>query len=788
MNGTRSGTRLGLAVAILLAGCERAPEPGSAPGDRVGSEGRRAAGGGAEAPPIRFRNVESPTDFVGDEACVGCHEDAASAYRSRGMARSFHPWDRGTRVEGLPPEPLRHAASGFRYAVVEAGDGLVQEEFLVGPDGGRLHELRRRMDHVMGSGAVARTYFTEENGRLFQLPLTWYREGGWDFSPGYERNNARFGRLMPDRCLACHGGQPERIPLLEGKYAALRPGIGCERCHGPGALHVRERSASADPAGPTSDADETAAVTSDADQAAAAAVADTAYDDTIVDPARLPFERRIEVCEQCHVHTPVTVLREGRDAFDYRPSEPLADHAAFYKLAGSIDIVSHADRLRQSACFAATRSTARPLECATCHEPHAPRADPAARNRSERSERRKASANRPCASCHAPAALEARSPSRPPDVDHGRTADCVACHMPETAERSVPHGTFTDHWIRVVEGTAASGPERPASVAGEGPLEPYFERDRSGPEAAIYRAMAEIVYATRAPEPRLLSEAAEALDRALGEDTTRADAHFLLGLAYRQLGRSEEALRALERSVRVEPDQPERLHALAAAYRSAGRDPSAVAPLYERALELQPALAWIRADYADFLAAAGRRKVAEAEYRRALEERPSLDVAAFELGTLLAGMGRLDGAAQAFGEAVRLNPALAEALAPLLQVRVAGGRVRGARALGSPLASLPLRDRGPRPVRPVVAPGDGVPVVIFTNVPAGASVRILEPDGWPVRDLPPGGGETRAWDLRTETGAPVAGGLFQVVVDGDTSGAPEPERRFFLGIVRVEAP
>ena len=76
---------------------------------------------------------------------------------------------------------------------------------------------------------------------------------------------------------------------------------------------------------------------------------DSGYDNTIVNPARLPLERRIDGCEQCHVHTAVAVLREGKNAFSYLPSQPLRDQYAFFKVAGSIDVVSHADRLRQSA-------------------------------------------------------------------------------------------------------------------------------------------------------------------------------------------------------------------------------------------------------------------------------------------------------------------------------------------------------------------------------------------------------------------------------------------------------
>jgi hypothetical protein len=106
-----------------------------------------------------------------------------------------------------------------------------------------------------------------------------------------------------------HADRP--VPFLEGKYAELRPGIGCERCHGPGARHVNDRRA--------------------------AVRTDSGYDKTIVNPARLPLARRLDVCEQCHVHTAVAVLREGRHAFSYLPSEPLRDQWAFFKVSGSID-------------------------------------------------------------------------------------------------------------------------------------------------------------------------------------------------------------------------------------------------------------------------------------------------------------------------------------------------------------------------------------------------------------------------------------------------------------------
>jgi tetratricopeptide (TPR) repeat protein len=658
------------------------------------------------------------------------------------MSRSFHRWTPADRIETTLDTALVHRQTGFQYSVVDNGGQLYQVEFILGAGGKRIHELRRRMDYVMGSGAVARTYFTEENGRLFQLPLTWYRQHGWDFSPGYELNNARFDRVMPDRCIACHSSYPQPFPFLEGKYAELRAGIGCERCHGPGALHVAERRASAD--------------------------GDSTFDNSIVNPSRLPLARRMDVCEQCHVHTPVTVLREGKDAFSYLPSQPLREQWAFFKVAGSIDIVSHADRLRQSACFLATRSTPKPLECATCHNPHRPPADSAARNR-------------PCLGCHSAPVLAERFAQSPSRSDHTAGADCTRCHMPRVKERAVPHGTFTDHWIRVVTPGAAS----PVRQATGQLIEAYFQRDENGPDAAVYGGMGQIVYAARATDGRALANGAAALHRALGADTTRGEAFFLLGVAYQQLGRNDEAIRALEQAVRADSNRPDRLRALAQSYERAARAPAVTDSLYRRALTLQPALAWIRADYADFLQGQGRRESAEQEYRRALDEQPSLPVARFALGTLLAEQGRLGEASSAFQEAVRLDPSLAEALSPLHEVRTRANVVIGVRSLGSPITSLPVRARGPRAIRLSITGATDSPGLVFDNVPPRWQVQIFEHDGTVVRALTAAEQTSLTWNLLNEAGAPVTGGLYRVVVQGrDPSGRTLPPQSFYFGIVR----
>lgn len=667
---------------------------------------------GEESP---FLNVRAGTEYVGDATCVGCHAEESAVYARSSMSQSFHRWTPSGRVERVLSVPLLNKPSGYSYVVEEEDGALYQVEFVSGPDGTRRNPLRRRMDWVMGSGHVARTYFTEENGRLFQLPLTWYRDHGWDFSPGYEISNARFDRLLPDRCVACHSSFPKETPWLEGKHAEWRPGIGCERCHGPGALHVATRTARTP--------------------------LDSIVDHTIVNPARLSLDRRVDVCEECHVHTAVSVLREGKSAFSYRPSQPLADQYAYFKVAGSIDVVSHADRLRQSRCYLGTLASERPLECATCHNPHQPAATGQARNA-------------PCAQCHSAASLAQRTAASPAARDHRAGSDCVRCHMPRTVERTVPHGAFTEHWIRVVRDSA------PPVVArtGDALIEPYFARDSAGPEAAIYAAMGGVVYATLATDARAMGRAATALDSALGSDRSRREALFLLGAASEQLGRTPQAIRALERALQVDSMRPDALRALAQAYIRDGRRAREIEPLYQRALEMQPALAWVRAEYADWLRNQGRPDNAHREYRAAIAEQPSLASAWFGLGLLFSSRNQTDSAVRAFTESVRLDASLAEGLAPLLEVTTDGKKVSSVRA-------LPVSVAAAAPVHPS---GAGVALVpngvtlSMSNVPARGFVLVSKPDGTLVCAIPTGEGGTVSWDFAIAPGSLLAEGLYRL--------------------------
>lgn len=604
---TRAGALV--ALAVLVAGCDRQPA--------------------ALEADARFANLGPDAAFVGAASCATCHEDIAASYASHGMANSMQRWTADSGIEPLLETPIVDARTGFEYRVVEADGRLAQEERQLDADGREVARLVRPMDWVVGSGDAARTYFATRGDGLTQLPLTWYTQTSvWDWSPGYEDSNPRFGRGMPDGCMSCHNAVPETIPGVEGAFASIPDGIGCERCHGPGSLHVEARLASDGPAdGP---------------------------DPTIVNPKWLSLDLRLDVCSQCHLHASVDVLRQGETPYSYRPGRPLAAHEGLFALPGEVEgdavaVVSHAARMQASACFQESVGTEAPLECTTCHDPH------------RGFEARPAGAqSAACASCHAdvadavPAALAA---------EHAAATGCVSCHMPRVEADTAPHSSFTDHWIRVVDGPVrAIAPETGRS----GVVAPLDDRDRDGIEGGLYEGVAAITVGSRAADPRALAQGAQfvqiALDR-IAQPERYHDARFLLGVALLSTGRAPDAIAPLRDAADAASPatRPQRLETLARALADAGRPADAT---FRRSIEAQPRRPVSHREYGRYLLAHDVEKAAER-----LAEAVRLDPWDAEAHVLL-GIARAASGADggdAWREAVRLDPAFADVLASGVQ-------------------------------------------------------------------------------------------------------------------------
>jgi hypothetical protein len=318
-----------------------------------------------------------PALFVGNQACVPCHTGIVKSYNLTAMANSS-----GRNLRPLTPGGFRHASSGVRYDI--DASGLVR--FSKGSARGE-----RQLDYYIGSGAAGRSFLYARDGFLFEAPVSWYTQTGkWDVSPGYEGDRAsQWSRPVEPSCLACHASQTRWREGTQNAYADPpfeQNGVACERCHGPGSLHIEGKG-------------------------------------KMVNPAKLDAARRDSVCTQCHLSGESRVERSGRKMADFRPGDLLSDFAAYFVTGGAGDLVvnSHVEKLSKSAC---KRESGDRMWCGTCHDPHSV---PSVAERAAWFHAR-------CLTCHQPEACE-------------RGFDCVACHMPRSPAVDAGHGVFTDHSI-----------------------------------------------------------------------------------------------------------------------------------------------------------------------------------------------------------------------------------------------------------------------------------------------------------------------------------------------------
>lgn len=608
LNPSRLRTISLLALLLLSMGCGK---------DQTTSVGVQ------DNSPNPFKNLNA--QYLGDASCTSCHEDLVRSYQSHGMAKSMYRLNAANAIEDFSGVVVRDEKKDLSYRVYREGDRFFQEEFRT-EGGQKVHSLVREMKWVVGSGNAARTYLTEENGRFYELPVTWYTQNKeWAFSPGYADRNGRFGRVIPERCMACHNSYPTAIENVDGKYANMPGGISCERCHGPGSLHVEERTADPDFKG---------------------------TDYTIVNPKHLSLDKRLDVCQQCHLHAPVSLKREGQSAFGFRPSQVLSSHVALFQkdqaASDQIPVISHADRMKQSACFRSTQNTPKAMDCVTCHNPH-------------EGYREKGAAyfNQTCISCHPTNALTSKIPASA-QKDHQPASNCISCHMPRTVAKDAPHASFTDHLVRIVRTGKVAYQE---DLAEDVRLKPVFP-DPS-PEAKVYEGMAYLFFGRRQENENAIVRGIEILKQALPQFPKMGEALYALGYILYERGEIEAAIPWMEKAVAATPNHPERLNGLAQAYEAAGRDAGDAERLYQKALQIQPAAANIRTNYGRLLEKQQRFAEALAAYQASVREDPWQAEAHYNLGTLYQRQNQPTEAERYLREAVRLNPDYVSALGNL---------------------------------------------------------------------------------------------------------------------------
>lgn len=523
--------------------------------------------------------------YVPDHVCADCHSDKAESFSEVAMSRSFYRPAEQKIIEDFGALPFYHEPSKRYYEMEWDGEAYQFRRYRMTLAGDKVDEFSVKVDWIMGSGNHARVYlYQTPDGAMFQLPLAWYSQSNeWAMAPGYEKaDHDGVLRDIHQRCMACHNafGDYAENSGLKG-YPALYPkdlpeGIGCQRCHGPGAEHAYLAYRGA----------------TDVDDVRSA----------IVQPGKLQSDKTYSVCYGCHMQPNVAVnsqLRLGRQHYGFRPGQDIKDFIAQLDIeeAGKtkderFEINHHPYRMEQSTSFKESDGA---LGCLTCHDPHV----------KIKPEERAAHYRKACLTCHELdrdglpdiATTEAKHPVIT------ESDDCTICHMPKRRTQDVVEVWMTDH--KIVR-FADSEEERMKRIkSADAVVERIFpaDPDHGVPqsEMMLLQLMALLDYSQNT-----IDFAVTDLEKLLSQTKTEHYEPWLslieAYIANRQFGKARAI--AAETFKRA-PENPKVINAVAVSRYATGQKAEAIQMLQKTARDM-PEIVFIKLSLAKLLAAEGR--------------------------------------------------------------------------------------------------------------------------------------------------------------------------------------
>ena len=341
---------------------------------------------------------QSKAQFVGSERCQSCHTAAYNGWKQTRMANvvqdpKTHP--RAVLADFTTPNPL------LTFSLDEIA-------------------------FVYGSRWKQR-FFKKIGDDFFPEPAQWdvekkrwlpyHVEPNTDWwEPFYGKTN--FERPTGPTCDGCHS-----VNYNLETHQVTEWNVGCEKCHGPGSLHV---------AHPTRK--------------------------NIVNPETLDSVRGNDTCIQCHSQGQTLTKPTPGHAVDwpvgYLPGDRLAD---FWKLEelkpGTTnflqfaDLTAHKNRM-QGNDFVQSNMYHRQLRCFDCHQVHS----------NANASNLKMPAQALCLSCHAstkdnPAGLTTTVAQHTHHADGTPGSQCVSCHMPKI-EVTIKENFVSAHTFRFITPTS----------------------------------------------------------------------------------------------------------------------------------------------------------------------------------------------------------------------------------------------------------------------------------------------------------------------------------------------
>jgi hypothetical protein len=538
----------------------------------------------------------APNDgYVGSGACSRCHAEIYSHFLRTSMGRSLRPVTPDF-LHRVPVSASIYDPKSDRHFEVHTQDGkLYQSEYQVDAAGHEVFRNTHAIDWIVGTGANGLGGLIEHDNYLFEAPLSYFKEAGsWSLSPGYERKDQGFSRVIAPGCIFCHSGRPQPVAGRIGKYedpAFSQLSVGCENCHGPGSAHVQAMGMGESYV--------------------------RGKDPTIVNPGNLTPALADNICMSCHQTGDIRVFQSGKTYANFRPGQPLDRVLAILMTPPTRenppreDHVEHYYSMMLSKCYRASRGlpAERQMRCISCHDPHV---EPS-------SEEAPAFFNDKCMSCHTAQSCKApaqvRAKTAPAD-------NCIGCHMPKRAGGLIAHTSLTNHRIvgrpdepfpdAAFQMTTAALPDLIYLDAAPG--------DTAPPAVTLLQAYSELKEASPAYEASFL----KTLHELETSESENALVQATLGHRALAAARLDEAEQHFEESLKLDPAQPEVYSALSEVAGQKGRADEAVT-LAQKAVALDPFNAPLQKTLVTRLIDAKRYPEAEAAMEKYLENFPEDD-------------------------------------------------------------------------------------------------------------------------------------------------------------------
>ena len=348
--------------------------------------------------------------YAGSQACIKCHQPVSNSYIHNNHFKTSSLVNAGSlkTMAAVAKYPF-YFLDSTHISIEEKNKTIYQS--LYAPDNrsdgrgaGQFPASRsEEFDIAFGSGEKAQTYGYWKEGKLYQLPLSWFSDlNAWANSPGFPASHARYNRTITSRCFECHASYIKRDVEQSGSLAvnevldskSIVYGIDCERCHGPALEHVKFHQDNPD--------------------------AKTAKFITRI--STLSRQQRLDLCAVCHSGND---RETQRSLFDFVPGDTLSHfyYPSFGATAAEPDV--HGQQLqllRLSKCFNASDMT-----CSTCHQTHGDQATTM-------------DYSTKCYSCHEGSAhatdVMKENEQRKRDFNLASTT-CVDCHMPLVASKTI---------------------------------------------------------------------------------------------------------------------------------------------------------------------------------------------------------------------------------------------------------------------------------------------------------------------------------------------------------------